>query len=209
MRRDLATWYSYLALGFFTYLLTIQGNILPFLKQELDLSYRVVSLHSGAIAAGMIAVGLFGDRVVRRWGRRFALALGAAGAAAGAILLCLRRSACASIASCALIGALGALIPAVVPALLADLHGPRRNVAITEASAASYAFAMTAPLLTGLSIALFAGWRPAVLTGALFGILIAGRVPARRDRRCRPQRTRPPAGACLPPTGRTGACWSR
>ena len=89
MRRDLATWYSYLALGFFTYLLTIQGNILPFLKLELDLSYRVVSLHSGAIAAGMIAVGLFGDRVVRRWGRRFALALGAAGAAAGAILLCM------------------------------------------------------------------------------------------------------------------------
>ena len=72
----------------------------------------------------------------------------------------------------ALIGALGALIPAVVPALLADLHGPRRNVAITEASAASYAFAMTAPLLTGLSVALFAGWRPAVLTGALFGILM-------------------------------------
>ena len=99
MRRDLATWYSYLALGFFTYLLTIQGNILPFLKQELDLSYRVVSLHSGAIAAGMILVGLFGDRVVRRWGRRFALALGAAGAAAGAILLCMAASAWASIAS--------------------------------------------------------------------------------------------------------------
>ena len=132
----------------------------------------MVSLHSGAIAAGMIAVGLFGDRVVRRWGRRFALALGAAGATAGAILLCMAPSAWASIASCALIGALGALIPAVVPALLADLHGPRRNVAITEASAASYAFAMTAPLLTGLSIALFAGWRPAVLAGALFGILI-------------------------------------
>ena len=120
----------------------------------------------------MIAVGLFGDRVVRRWGRRFALALGAAGATAGAILLCMAPAAWASIASCALIGALGALIPAVVPALLADLHGPRRNVAITEASAASYAFAMTAPLLTGLSIALFAGWRPAVLTGALFGILM-------------------------------------
>jgi MFS family permease len=171
MQRDLATWYSYLALGFFTYLLTIQGNILPFLKQELDLSYRVVSLHSAAIAVGMIAVGLLGDRVVRRWGRRLALALGAAGAASGAILLCMAPSAWASIASCALIGALGALIPAVVPALLADLHGARRHVAITEASAASYAFAMTAPLLTGLSIALFAGWRPAVLAGALVGIL--------------------------------------
>jgi MFS transporter, DHA1 family, inner membrane transport protein len=174
MRRDLATWYSYLALGFFTYLLTIQGNILPFLKQELDLSYRVVSLHSAAIAAGMIAVGLLGDRVVRRHGRCLALALGTVGATTGAVLLCLAPAAWATIASCALIGALGALIPAVVPALLADLHGPRRHVAITEASAASYAFAMLAPLLTSLSIALFAGWRPAVLTGALVGILILG-----------------------------------
>jgi MFS family permease len=172
MRRDLATWYSYLALGFFTYLLTIQGNILPFLKQELDLSYRIVSLHSGAIAAGMIAVGLLGDRLMRRFGRRFALALGAAGATAGASLLCLAPVAWSSIACCALIGALGALIPAVVPALLADLHGPARHVAITEASAASYAFAMLAPLLTSLSIAVFAGWRPAVLAGALLGIVI-------------------------------------
>ena len=208
MRRDLATWYSYLALGFFTYLLTIQGNILPFLKVELDLSYRVVSLHSAAIAAGMIAVGLFGDRVVRGYSRRVALALGAAGAASGAILLCIAPSAWASIASCALIGAIGALIPAVVPALLADLHGARRHVAITEASAASYAFAIMAPLMTGLSIALFAGWRPAVLAGALLGVLIL--VAFRRATIVDAVRTSASAGtACPPPTGRTGACWSR
>jgi MFS transporter, DHA1 family, inner membrane transport protein len=196
MRRDLATWYSYLALGFFTYLLTIQGNILPFLKVELDLSYRVVSLHSAAIAAGMIVVGLFGDRVVCRYGRRVALALGAAGAASGAILLCTASSAWASIASCVLIGALGALIPAVVPALLADLHGAKRHVAITEASAASYAFAIMAPLMTSLSIALVADWRPAVLTGALLGVLIL--VAFRRAEIVDAVRTDASAGAGLP-----------
>ncbi len=136
-------------LGFFTYLLNIQGNILPFLKLELDLSFRAVSLHASAIAAGMIVVGLFGDRLVRRYGRRHVLWLGAAGASLGAILLCLAPAAWASIASCALIGCLGALIPAIVPALLADLHGPGRDVAITEASAVSYAFAIAAPLAMG------------------------------------------------------------
>jgi fucose permease len=172
MRRDAATWYAYLLQGFFTYLLNIQGNILPFLKQELDLSYRAVSLHSSAIAAGMIVVGLLGDRLVARFGRRRVLGLGGAGATAGAALLCFAPVAWATIASCALIGAFGALIPAIVPALLATLHGPRRDVVLTEASAVSYAFAIMAPLAMGLSLALFAGWRPAVLLGALMGFLI-------------------------------------
>jgi MFS family permease len=97
-----------LTLGFFTYLLNIQGNILPFLKAELGLSYRAVSLHSSALAAGLIAVGLFGDRVIRRYGRRRAVRLGAAGISAGAVLLCLAPAAWASIGSCALMGRWGA-----------------------------------------------------------------------------------------------------
>ncbi|MGH6943348.1 MAG: MFS transporter [Geminicoccaceae bacterium] len=172
IRRDRATWYSYLILGFFTYLLNIQGNIIPFLKSELGLGYGAVSLHSSAIAAGMIAVGLLGDQVIRRYGRRRALWLGASGASAGAVLLCLAPAAWASIASCALIGALGALIPSVVPALLAEIHGDRRDVTITEAAAVSYAFAIMAPLMTGLCIALSLGWRNAVLLGAAFGAVI-------------------------------------
>ena len=47
MKRDRATWYCYLMLGMFTYLLNIQGNIIPFLKTELGLSYRVVGLQGG------------------------------------------------------------------------------------------------------------------------------------------------------------------
>src|SRR6266850_1420247 len=85
MKRDPTTWYCYLMLGVFTYLLNIQGNIIPFLKAELDLSYRAVGLHSSAIAAGMIVVGLFGDRVTRRLGRRRTLLLSGGGASIGAI----------------------------------------------------------------------------------------------------------------------------
>src|SRR5690606_10795778 len=69
MQRGAATWYACLLLGFFTFTLTIQGNVLPFLKAELDLSYAAASLHSSAIAAGMIIVGLVGERVARRLGR--------------------------------------------------------------------------------------------------------------------------------------------
>src|SRR5206468_12142657 len=80
MTRDRAIWYCYLMLGMFTYLLNIQGNIIPFLKSELGLSYRAVGLHSSAIAVGMIVVGLFGDRATRRPGRRRILLLSGGGA---------------------------------------------------------------------------------------------------------------------------------
>jgi hypothetical protein len=64
--RSTATWYSFLLTGFYIYAVNVQGNVVPFLQAEFALSYRAVSLHSSAIAAGIILVGLFGDRAARR-----------------------------------------------------------------------------------------------------------------------------------------------
>jgi MFS family permease len=175
MRRGQVTWYSYLVLGYFTYLLNLQGNVIPFLKAELGLGYASVSLHSSALAAGLIAVGLFGDRLTRRWGRRRILQLGIAGIAAGGTLLCIAPAAWASIASCALMGAFGGLIPSVVPAILADAEGEARDVAYGEATALSYGFGILGPLLTGLCVALALGWRGAVLFGVALGVVILAR----------------------------------
>lgn len=60
--RGQATWYSWLLTGFYLYSVNLQGNVVPFLQLEFALSYRAVSLHSSAIAAGMILVGFVGDR---------------------------------------------------------------------------------------------------------------------------------------------------
>jgi predicted MFS family arabinose efflux permease len=173
IRRGPVTWYSYLALGFFTYLQNIQGNILPFLKTELELSYRAVSLHASAYAAGLIVVGIIGEWVIRRCGRGPALRLGALGMSAGAVLLCLAPTAWASIGACALMGVMGGLIAAVVPAVLAQTHGEgERDVSFSEATAVTYAFAILGPLVMGLSVSLALGWRGVVLLGAVFGMLI-------------------------------------
>ena len=172
MRRNGATWYGYLLLGFFTFLLNIQGNILPFLQRELAIGYGVAALHSSAIAAGMIVTGLLGERVVGRLGRRRTLALGGFGAALGAILLCLASTAWASIAACFVLGVTGSLVPTVVPAMLADIHGRHRDRALTELSAACYAFAVTAPLAMGAALALGLGWRAALLTGVAIGLVV-------------------------------------
>src|SRR5688572_5033973 len=87
--RGQATWYSFLLTGFYIYAVNVQGNVVPFLQAEFALSYRAVSLHSSAIADGIILVGLLGDRVEARLGRRRTLWLGIGGLAAGSTLLCL------------------------------------------------------------------------------------------------------------------------
>jgi hypothetical protein len=58
-----ATWYCWLLTGFYLYSVNLQGNVVRFLQAEFALSYRAVSLHSSAIAVGIILVGLLGDRV--------------------------------------------------------------------------------------------------------------------------------------------------
>jgi fucose permease len=170
--RGAATWYCYLLFGLLTYLMNIQGNVVPFLQSELHLSYRVVSFHASAIAVGMIVVGLFGERFSRLVGRQKGLWLGAGGMAAGAILLCLASTPWASIASCGLMGLLGALVPSILPALLADIQRDHRDTAFAEATAFSYAFAILAALSTSAFIWLALGWRCAVILGALYGCFV-------------------------------------
>jgi fucose permease len=170
--RDALTWYSYLLLGYFTYVVSIQGNILPFLRDELDLSYRAVSLHTSAIALGIILVGLLGERAIRGLGRRPMLIAATLGSAAAALLLTLAPAILVSVGACFLFGAIGAFIPAMVPAILSDLHGPRREIAFAESNAVACLFATAAPVLTGLAVWLGLGWRAAVLAGASAGVAI-------------------------------------
>jgi fucose permease len=164
-RRDRITWACYLALALFSYFLSIQGNIIPFLRDDLGLSYREVSLHPAALAAGLIVCGLLGERVVARCGRRGALALGFFGICGGAVLLSLAHTVTASIAGCLLMGAPGGLVLVVVPALLAERHGADRSIAFGEANAASYFASLTATVAMGAFAAIGLDWRDGLALG--------------------------------------------
>jgi len=151
----------------------IQGNILPFLRDELGLSYRDVSLHTSAIAAGMILVGLVGERFTRAFGRSRMLIISTLGSATALVLLTLAPTAVMSIGACLLFGMLGAFIPAMVPAILSDVHGTaRRDVAFAEANAVACVFATSGPIVTGLCVWLGWSWRAALFAGVAAGIAI-------------------------------------
>ena len=145
--RGALTWHLYLLFGFFQLIVNLQGNIFPFLKVELGISYRTVGFHPSAFACGFIAVGLFGPPVIRRFGRRRMLVANVSGFAVAALLLCLAPTAPVSIASFALLGISGAFIATTVFSTLADVHGEMRPVAFNEAAATASIFVIFAPLL--------------------------------------------------------------
>lgn len=170
MTRTRLTWYGYLLAGFFQFILNIQANIIPFLRDELALSYRVVGLHLSAIAVGMMISGLVTAPILARLGRRRTFMLAVLGAILGMALLGIAPNAGASIASCAVIGLTGAMLPGVVAGLLAQLHPADRDQAFAECGAMVYAFGIVATLSAGAAVAAGIGWRGALALGAALGI---------------------------------------
>jgi predicted MFS family arabinose efflux permease len=164
-RRDGAVWASYLALATFGYFLSIQGDVISFLRADLALSYRAASLHPAALAAGLIVCGLFGERAMAWLGRDAALTLGLVGTCGGAALLSLAPTAAVSLAGCLLMGARGGLVVVVVPAALAERSGADRAIALGEANAATYAASLVATVATGLFAAGGQNWRSGLALG--------------------------------------------
>jgi fucose permease len=171
--RDGLTWFAFGMLGFYNYLLSGLGPLMPSLREELELSYTVASLHFSAFAVGMILAGLVGDRVVRRYGRRTVFWTGAIGLAAGAVALTIFHTPVLTVGSVLLMGGVGSLVLILIPAILADRHGENRAVAIVEANTLSAATGAMAGLLIGLGEQTPAGWRGALLLSLVIPLFLA------------------------------------
>jgi fucose permease len=173
--RDSATWMTYGLVGFFAFMETVLGPIMPFLRRELDLGYAAASLHFSAFALGAVVLGFFGDRLVGRWGRRAALWGGAIGVAAGAILLISSPSVWGTVPATFAMGICGALVLITSQAVLSDRHGEYSAVAVTESNVTASACAIVAPLLVGASAASGLGWRAALILPVVALAMLAAR----------------------------------
>jgi MFS family permease len=167
LERDRLTWLAYGALGAYAYILYSLGPLLPFLRDELHLSYTLMSLHSSLYAAGAVLAGLWVGPVVRRVGRRAAFwgSIGSACLALGAFAASPRVG--LTLTSVLVLGTAGALLQALISAVLSDRHGARRTQALTEANVVASGCAVTAPLLLGLAQSRGPGWRLALLLPVL------------------------------------------
>ena len=157
--RDRFTWLMYLSLAFYGYFLNVLGPIAPFLKDELGLTYTISSFHFTAFAVGILLIGVSGHTLIQRMGRRRSLWLGLFGMSLSTLFLLLGKSPVLTIGASFLMGWIGSLILAIVPAALADQHGELRAVALSEANVIASLFATCAPLMVGWFAGSMNSWR--------------------------------------------------
>ena len=169
--RNRFTWLAYLSLAVYGYFLNILGPITPFLKDELSLTYTVSSFHFTAFAVGILLIGFAGHVLIQRIGQQKSLWLGLFGMSLSVVLLVTGRNPVITIGACFLMGWIGSLILAIVPAALSEQHGESKAVALSEANVISSLFAACAPLLVGW-FANSIGWRWSLILVALVPILM-------------------------------------
>jgi len=157
--RDRFTWLAYLSLAFYGYFLNVLGPITPFLKDELQLTYTVSSFHFTAFAVGILLIGVGGHLLIQRIGKQRSLWLGLFGMSLSALLLLIGRTPVITIGASFLMGLIGSLILAIVPAALSDQHGEMKAVALSEANVIASLFATSAPLLVGWFAQSVGSWR--------------------------------------------------
>ena len=171
-RRNRFTWLMYLSLAYYGYFLNVLGPITPFLKDELDLTYTVSSFHFTAFAVGILLIGIGGHLVIQPIGKQRSLWLGLFGMSLSALLLLFGRNPIITIGASFLMGLIGSLILAIVPAALSDQHGEMRAVALSEANVIASLFATSAPLLVGWFAHSIGNWRWALGIMAVFPVLM-------------------------------------
>ena len=171
-QRDRFTWLAYFALAFYGYFLNVLGPITPFLKDELQLTYTVSSLHFTAFAVGILLIGIAGHTLIQRIGQLRSLWLGLFGMSLSAMLLLLGKSPAITIGASFLMGLVGSLILAIVPAALSEQHGELRAVALSEANVIASLLATFAPLMVGWFARSFDSWRLPLWIMALAPLLL-------------------------------------
>lgn len=170
--RDRFTWLAYLSLAFYGYFLNVLGPITPFLKDELHLSYTVSSYHFTAFAVGILIIGVGGHIVIERIGHQRSLWAGIIGLSLGALLLVTGRNPVITIGASFLMGLVGSLILAIVPAAIFEHHGELQVIALPEANVLASLFATSAPLMVGWFASSVGDWRWALRFMALLPILM-------------------------------------
>ncbi|WP_030231303.1 MFS transporter [Streptomyces sp. NRRL S-350] len=199
--RDRLTVTAYGGLAVYAYLLYALGPLLPLLRQDLQLSYLLMSLHSAAFAAGAILTNLLFRRLRTRVGHRALFWTALALLALGSLLLATELSAAVTLGAALLGGIGGALLQTTALAVLAEHHGADESLrarALVEANAAASVSALAAPVvISGLQSA-GASWNWCLVLPAL---ALALMYPALRAEQLRP-RTAPVAAQAAAPAAR-------
>lgn len=141
--------------------------MLPYIRSAEGISYLVGALHQVAYAAGGGIAGALSARDRIPLSRRTVIVTGLAGGALTALAIGYGDSVAVTITGALFTGMLASLALIRVWAALADAHGSRRAVAMTEGEVAVSLAGIATPLLLSVLAATAASWRLTFVIGAL------------------------------------------
>jgi fucose permease len=177
-RRDAVTWAAFGALFAFGFLNAVLGPALPYLRATEGISYVVGALHQVAFAVGGGVAGLLAARESGSLSRKATICAGLLGAAAAGLAVAYGDAAPVTIAGALLMSLFGTSALVRMWALLADHHGARRTVAMTEGEVSVSLAGIATPLLIGALATTALDWRFAFVVGAAAVAAAAGGVGA-------------------------------
>jgi fucose permease len=165
-RRDRTTWAVFGALFAFGFVNAVLGPALPYLRAVEHISYLVGALHQAAYAVGGGVAGLLAARDWPSLSRTTWIAGGLTGAALAGLAVGYGGTPALTIAGALVMSMLATAALIRLWAVLADLHGARRAVAMSEGEVSVSLAGILTPLLIGALAATALSWRFAFVVGA-------------------------------------------
>ena len=144
----------------------ILGPALPYLRAEEHLSYVPGALHQLAFAVGGGVAGLLAMRVKTRLGRGATIRFGLVAAAVAGLAVGYGGAIAITVPGAFFMSLFGTSALIRMWAALADAHGPRRTVAMTEGEVTVSLGGTVVPLLLGGIAATVLTWHFAFVAGA-------------------------------------------
>lgn len=181
-------WTLYILLGLFSFMLTMIGPMVPYLRDEFAMSYSLAGLHQSAFALGMVSMGLFGSPIIKRFGITRSLWYGMADMILGLLIMVLAHGPAITLGGVFIMSLGGTIALATIQTALASAPSTHRGKVIMEANVMASALTMLVPLVLLAGARWFLGWRivfPTMLislvVAASFGIPATRRNQAGRD----------------------------
>ena len=170
--RNRFTMSAYILLGFYAFLQSTLGPIMPFVRTELSLNYTVTGMHLTGFAFGMFLAGTSGAPIAHRIGRWRLYWGGGLGMCLGCVLFMVAQVAPVTILGAFLMGWLGTYLLVMIQSTLADAHLGNRPIAFTESNIVASIFAVFAPIIVGIGVGLGLTWRLVLIVGIGVWVLI-------------------------------------
>src|SRR3954447_3614066 len=195
-RRDRTTRAAFGALFAFGFMNAVLGPVLPYIRDAEHISYFMGALHQAAYAIGGGVAGLLAARDRRSSGRATVIAAGLTGAALAGLAVGYGTRPAITIAAALVMSLLATSALIRLWAVLSDVHGAQRAVAMSEGEVSVSLAGILTPLLIGALAATTLTWRFAFVLGAgTAGLAVLGvrraRMPPAADADADPQATRP------------------